>query len=138
MRLDFVQRQKQWEAQLAREAPLLLTDSFEDEDDEQDHAWSKLPSSSNAMQISEPSTQQPQLEDEAEEIARREREEMEALLAYMPQAMEADQQSEHMYSDDDDYDVLFSELMEQDNGPQCVASHTGVQPQSQGEAMDMS
>ena len=107
MRLDFVQRQKQWEAEQAREAPQIPSDPPEEEEYD-------LPTSSgNTMQISAPSTQQPPMpENEVDEVLQREDEELEALLSYMP--AEGDEQSEHLWSDDDDYDALFSEFLEQD------------------------
>lgn len=143
MRLDFVQRRKQWEAQLAREAPTFSPFEFMDDiPEEVDESWYELPSSSGAMHMSAPSTQQqaaPFVEEEAEEVLRREREELEALLSYMPEEQkegEMDEgRSEHLYSDDDDYDALFSELMEQDAGG-GMSGQTAVQ--EQGEAMDMS
>lgn len=136
MRLDFVQRQKQWEAQLAREAPLMPSDPPEDEEEGEEY---DLPSSSNAMQVSAPSTQQPTLDYEVDEVEQREREELEALLSYMPadEHYERDEQSEHLYSDDDDYDALFSEIIAQDAG---WDDQTQQQPaeQDDGEEMDTS
>lgn len=144
MRLDFVQRRKQWEAQLAREAPALHSDSVGEDDDEKEDGddegqpWYELPSSNNAMQMSAPSTQQLPLEEEVDQLLQREREELEALLSFMPeevQEREDDNKSDHLYSDDDDYDALFSELMQQDY---MRDSGAHVPAQDQGEAMDMS
>lgn len=146
MRLDFMQRRKQWEAEQAREAPFIPSDPPEPEEDEYD----LLMSSGNAMQFSQPSTQLPALEEVADEFAQMEDREFEALLEFMPGDEEVEQeggqQSQNLWSDDDDYEELFSELMEQDEG-QSHAS--GVQNQGQGqgqqqtsaqedEAMDMS
>ena len=142
MRLDFVQRQKQWEAEQARDAPQIPSDPIEEEDEEDDY---DLPtSSSNAMQMSAPSTQLPTIpEDEVEALLQRENQELEALLSYMNAegAGEGDRQSEHLYSDDDDYDTLFSELMEQDaamGGQQQQEDMAPVPPSQDHEAMDMS
>lgn len=111
-----MQRQRQWEAQLLRDAPSnsaeLLDDEDPDADEEEAHQY-ELPtsiSSSNAMIISAPSTQ-PVLDYEVDEVEQREREELEALLSYMPAE---DEQADHLYSDDD-YDALFNEIIEQEN-----------------------
>ena len=137
MRLDFVQRQKQWEAEQARAAPQIPSDPPEEEEEEE----YDLPSSSgNAMQISAPSTTQPIPGDEVDEVLQREDEELEGLLSYMPAGrddVEDDRHSEHhLWSDDDDYDALFSEFMEQDamQGQQSLPS----EPTQDHDAMDMS
>src|ERR1700761_896588 len=140
MRLDFVQRRRQWESELARDAPLLPSDPLEpDEDREEEDA--ELPTWSNMMQISTQSTQQKLPEEEVEEVLQQEDAELEALLSYMPAREEGgDRQSDHLYSDDDDYDALFSEFIERED---TVMTGGGSQNQppvaSQGgEAMDMS
>lgn len=157
MRLEYVRRQKEWEAELASQAPLMSFDPVEAEDEDdflqmQMEGWAELPASSaDAMQISASGTQQPWVEEEVDEVLLREDQELEALLSYMPAGTDAvaqadereDQRSEHLWSDDDDYDTLFSEYMEQD----AMASQQG-QAQGQeallrvasqnGEAMDMS
>ncbi|KAI7186057.1 hypothetical protein KC363_g6791 [Hortaea werneckii] len=116
MRLDFMQRQRAWEAELAREAPTISSDPPEPEEEEEGF---ELPTSSNAMQISQ--TSEPPREDEADEIAQQEEEELEALLEYMPgqhpgqiPSQRNETHYEHLWSDDDDYDALFSELAESD------------------------
>lgn len=158
MRLDFVQRQKQWEAEQARSAPLLPSDAPEEEDEAL-----ALPISSNTsstMQFSAPSTQWQATQEEADEVAQREREELEALLSFLPgeemgvsspqaqyqdyqsyhqtpQTEQADEQmSEHFGSDDDDYDALFSDFI---NAEAHEAAEGDAQlPESSGDAMDMS
>ena len=137
MRLDYLQRQKQWEAELAREAPQIPLDLPEDEEDDNEN---DLPvSSSNAMQISAPSTQQPPSpDDEVDEVLQRENEELEALISYMP-ASEDDRQSEqHLWSDDDDYDALFSEFMERDAMQGQEGNVPATQASQDVDAMDMS
>ncbi|KAI6801940.1 hypothetical protein KC332_g15776 [Hortaea werneckii] len=118
MRLDFMQRQRAWEAELAREAPMIPSDPAEPEEEEGEEGFN-LPTSSNEMQISQ--TSEPPREDEADEIAQQEEEELEALLEYMPRRHAGPTPSElnethyeHLWSDDDDYDALFSELVESD------------------------
>jgi hypothetical protein len=139
MRLDFYQRQRQWEAEQALSAPALPFDGPEAEDEE----VGELPASSSswagsAMQISAPSTQvqQPRLEDEVDDVLAREDEELAALLEFMPDDVrEEDGRSEHLWSDDEDYDALFSELMEKEN---AVAGQQDAEDADQGDAMDMS
>lgn len=158
MRLDFVQRQKQWEAEQVRSAPLLPSDAPEEEDEED---LSHMIFSGNATQNSMSFSQWQATPEEADEIAQMEDEELEALLSFLPgegdelpgqhnyqqskqnQGQGQDQQgnepmSDHFGSDDDDYDSLFSDLInaeahgmgEESNGPQADASS--------GDAMDMS
>ena len=136
MRLDYLQRQRQWEAEQAREAPMIPSDPPEEEEPP-----------SSAMPISAPSTQQLWADDEieVEEVVQREDEELAALLEYMSddgEDGEGEVESEHVWSDDD-YDALFSEYMERDGevvGEQhhlpAELPHTNVQ--GSGEAMDVS
>lgn len=146
MRLDFMQRQRAWEAEQARHAPLVPSDPLDPEDDEEEKLDSlyALPSSSNAMQIS---TQQMPPEDEegeVDEVAQREARELEALLEFMPVDADGDGEMEgtraqNLWSDDDDvYDELFSELMKQDQSGAMVSASQGIGGQQDGEAMDMS
>lgn len=111
-----MQRQRAWEAEQAREAPLIPSDPPEPEEEEEEF---ELPTSSNAMQTSQ--TSEPPREDEADEIAQQEEQELEALLEYMPGERRGhippernETHYEHLWSDDDDYDALFSELVESD------------------------
>lgn len=151
MRLDFVQRQKQWEAEQARTAPLLPSDGPEEEEEED---LSPMIFSGNATQTSMSFSQWQATPEEADEIAQMEDEELEALLSFLPGEESAqpqqhnyqptqDQQgnehmSEHFGSDDDDYDSLFSDfinaeahgMVEESNGPRV--------PESSGDAMDIS
>jgi hypothetical protein len=137
MRLDFMQRQKRWEAQLAREAPPLASDPIVEEDEDD----TDLPTSSSAMQIS---SQQP--EDEVDEVLQREDQELEALLEYMPdneKKQDDTPSSGNLWSDDDDYDALFSEVMEQEqemgwaSGKTTQAQQTAHMRQ-QDDEMDLS
>lgn len=136
MRLDFVQRQRRWEAEQAREAPLLTSDPIEEEDDNE-----VLPTSSSAMLLSQPASHLPTMRDEeVDEVLQREEEEMEALLAHMPGSNEDEHtaQNDHLYSDDD-YDALFSEVMDE-GGTDGGQAHQqpAAQAQSSEEAMDLS
>lgn len=145
MRLDFVQRRKQWEAEQARDASFIPSDPPESEEEESEY---DLPTSSgNAMKLSQASTQLPALEEQADEVAQMEDRELEALLQYMPVGSEESEhgvsgmQSQNLWSDDDDYDELFSELMEQDEGQATGPAPSGHQQQNSTqdeEAMDMS
>lgn len=155
MRLDFVQRQKKWEAEQARSAPLLPSDAPEEEEEDLDFS---LPLSSNdAMQISAPSSQWHATPEEADEVARRESEELEALLSMLPgeeagllqhqaqqpqsyephQSHQVDEQmSEHFGSDDDDYDALFTDFINADAHESAEGGNQTTA--SSGDAMDMS
>ncbi|KAK3722661.1 hypothetical protein LTR37_002231 [Vermiconidia calcicola] len=130
MRLDYMQRQKQWEAELARDAPQTPSDPPQPEDEEE------LPTSSNAMQIS-----QTLPEDEVDDVLQWENQELEALLSYMPQSETGDANSQperNLWSDDDDYDALFSEFMEEDEMMMSSGQQNQPQPSQDHEAMDMS
>ena len=159
MRLDFVQRQKQWEAEQARSAPLLPSDGPEEEDEED---LSHMIFSGNATQNSMSFSQWQATPEEADEIAQMEDEELAALLSFLPgegndlpqqhnyrptqdqgQGQSRDQQgnepmSDHFGSDDDDYDSLFSDFI---NAEAHGVGHesNGLQADaSSGDAMDMS
>lgn len=122
MRLDFVQRQRAWEAERAREAPALPSDPVEEDEDGEE--LGELPSSGNAMQTAAESTlpSQRMPDDEVDEVLQREQEEMDALLALIPDTPQDEEEeeeravgthSQNLWSDDDDYDALFSEVMDQ-------------------------
>ena len=137
-RLDFYQRQRQWEAEQALSAPTLPFDAAEEVGDEE---MGELPVSSwmgSAMNISAPPTQQSQADvDEVDEVLARESEELAALLEFMQNEGDenGDGRSEHLWSDDEDYDALFSELVEKE---MSTAGQQQEEMQEQGEAMDMS
>jgi len=160
MRLDFVQRQKKWEAEQARAAHFLPLDAPEEEEEGlADQGSFGLPSpSGNAMQMSVPSWQWQATPEEADEVAQRESEELEELLSLLPgdagslqyehqqqeQQSQAhqpqghdEQMSEHYGSDDDDYDALFSDFINEEAHGMAEGgdnSHTATS----GDAMDMS
>jgi hypothetical protein len=157
MRLDFVQRQKQWEAEQARSAPLLPSDAPEDEDEED---LSHMVFSGDATQTSMSFSQWQATPEEADEIAQMEDEELEALLSFLPgegndlpqqhnnqpiqdQGQGQDQQgnepmSDHFGSDDDDYDSLFSDFINAEAHGQAEQSSGSQADASSGDAMDMS
>ncbi|TKA23448.1 hypothetical protein B0A50_07475 [Salinomyces thailandicus] len=139
MRLDFMQRQKAWEAERAREARLVGSEDIEVEDVED-----TLPGEGHAMLLPDLSSQQ-SVREEVDEVAQLEQRELEALLEYMPNATMQDEdkddaRSEHLWSDDDEYDAIFSELEEHES----LASHGGQEsaaPQhapEDDEMMDLS
>lgn len=152
MRMDFMQRQRQWESEQARSAPLLPSDPPEEDEDVD------VPMSSNTTRISQPRASQYSMpEEEADEVAQREREELEALLSYLPSEEEVmaqlpEQQKyvqnkayaqgesqEHFGSDDDDYDALFSDLMQAESQTATSGDEQQhVQPTNDGDEMDMS
>lgn len=146
MRMEFVRRQKAWEAELAEQAPI---ESGEAE--EEDEGWRRwdtdLPES--GMQMSAPSTQQPWADDEVDEVLMREDRELDALIENLPDASQVhreegvDEMGEvNLWSDDDDYDALFSEFMEKDDGTNQQQQQGPPLPttatQMSGEEMDMS
>ncbi|EMC97720.1 hypothetical protein BAUCODRAFT_147761 [Baudoinia panamericana UAMH 10762] len=137
MRLDFMQRQRAWEAEQEREASSLPFDPAEEEGEEREAFV--LPMSSNAMQISAPASQL-RPEEEVDEVLLREEEEMEALLSLMAkEEVEGETSSQQLWSDiDDDYDALFSEVMEHDEDRQQQLYSAGVVREDGSEAMDVS
>lgn len=154
MRLDFMRARRDWEASLARNAPFLPSDAPEP-DEENDGDEYDLPtfSSGNSMQISQSSTQ-PQLpvlkeEEEVDEMAQKEDQELEALLEMMPESFDGSErigqektQELNIWSDDgEDYEELFSELMDRENAAAPQGEQRGLSQQAEqadGEAMDMS
>jgi hypothetical protein len=157
MRLDFVQRQKQWEAEQARSAPLLPSDAPEEEEEED---LSHMIYSGSATQSSMQFSQWQATPEEADEIAQMEDEELEALLSFLPGEESALPQrhsyeplqhqdqgqgqqgnelmSDHFGSDDDDYDSLFSDFINAEahgNGKESTGPHAS---EPSGDAMDMS
>lgn len=134
MRLDFVRQQRQWEAEQARDAPWMSAYGPEEDENEED-----LSTSSSAMQFSQFGSQMPLAEEEVEEVVQMEDQELEALLSFMPvngdeEMNDHEPHSDHAWSDDDDYDALFSEFMDQSNGGQVHAAQT----QDHDGDMDMS
>ena len=91
-----------------------------------------------AMQVSAPATQQEDVDvDEVDAVLARESEEVAALLEFMHDngEREGDEGSESLWSEGEDYDALFSELVEREElgaGERVEGVH------EQGEAMDMS
>lgn len=165
MRLDFVQRQKQWEAEQARSAPAVFADAMGEDEEEEVFAM-PVSSSGDAMQFFTPSaTQWQATQEEADQVAQRENEELEALLSFLPgeeinvsqstaaaqyqdynqpeSQREDEQMSEHFGSDDDDYEALFSDFINAEAHEAAVMGGergppTQVPESSGGDAMDMS
>jgi hypothetical protein len=155
MRLDFVQRQKKWEAEQARMAHSLPLDVPEEEEDidDQEGSWGLPGSSGNAMQMSSQWDAPPE---EADEVARRESEELEELLSLLPgdasgphqqyqqhqhQQQEhphAPRQDDHFGSDDDDYDALFSDFINEEAHGMPEGDGNAHTAPNGDDAMDMS
>ena len=164
MRLEFVQRRRQWEAEQAREASRLDGEMMEEDHVEEDY---ELPTVSHASYVP-PS----QPDEEVDEVLQHEEAELADLLAFMPglerpaEEVEAEQQrnfiwtdthnsnrhawddpndaSQNAWSDDDGYEALFSEFAAQSDCNvelevqryDAAAYHTSdLQPE---EAMDLS
>jgi len=163
MRLDYLQRKHAWEAALARDADSLPSDLLAEEEQEEDETVYDLPSSSNAMQFSQPSTQLPPFggeEEMADEVAQHEDDELQYLVGYLGADSKMKDESSagkegNLWSDDDEgYDELFEELMQQEQQPGLGQSTPLTRDQTeheqenggvvqdhghdQGEAMDMS
>ncbi|TKA22163.1 hypothetical protein B0A54_17926 [Friedmanniomyces endolithicus] len=159
MRLDFMQRQRAWEAEQARDAPYSCFEPIEEEeeDEDEDAARYDLPSSSSNVMIrmSQPASHQDpmpeQEEEELDAVLRREQEEMEALLSYMPMdepqsssvdVMNNAQSSGNLWSDDDYYDdddAFCSDGVVDGDGSVGHAGTTfGELPADSTEEMDLS
>lgn len=130
-RLEFVRKQREEREELATNAP---SPSAEEEEEEYElPGWG-----SQSMDVVPD-------EDAVDEFVRDEEAEMQALLEYMPEedgAMETPgsegEGSENLWSDDADYDALFSELLlSQENVPPSQIQ-TMQQGNDGGEEMDMS
>lgn len=133
MRMDFMQRQRAYENELAKSAPFMPSNAIEEEEERELPNWSQAGSQ---MQM----TSQRSVEEEADEFEREEEGELMALLEHMPgeDQMPGQEKEESLWSDDVDYDELFSEVMDQENAaPQC-GSQTTDALQQDGEDMDMS
>lgn len=132
MRLDFMRRQRAWEAE--REA-LAASQVVEEEEAEDLPMASSMPMGG---------------EDEVEEFLRDEDKELEALLEYMPHADEAmngdddDFDETSLWSDDADYDALFSEVLSQQQEETAAVQSSQIMPSTQSlenggdDEMDMS
>ncbi|KXT07046.1 hypothetical protein AC578_7177 [Pseudocercospora eumusae] len=97
MRLDFMQRQRAWEAEREKEAA--SSQNLPEEEDEDE-----LPGWDNV-----------QPKEEVEEFVRDEEAELEAMLENMPQPQDRGEDS-GMWSDGADYDELFDEIMTSQQG----------------------
>ena len=154
MRLDFVQRQKKWEAEQARVAHSLPLDAPEEEEEGLgvEGAWGLPGSSGDAMQMS---SQWDATPEEADEVARRESEELEELLSLLPgdasgsqyqhhqqqqqqEYHQAQRQEDHFGSDDDDYDALFSDFINEEAHGMPEGDYNTHTAPSGDDAMDMS
>lgn len=129
MRLDFVRRQRRWEAEQALAAPPQLSDPPEEEDDDE----AELPVYSSQMQPFASSSQAPQPDEEVDAVLQQEDEELDALVALM-ESEDGKQEvpTEGFGSDDEDYDSIFREFVREDAGSDLQ------QQQQQGDEMDMS
>lgn len=133
MRLEFMQRQRAWEAELARAAPG-MEDAASDEEE--------VVGARGAMAVSVPGTRGvvPPEEEELDEVLRREREELEALLAMMPGQGRLEVQEEvEAEEDEEDFDALFVQVMggEQNQAQLQQLQQYAPGPQ-QSEEMDLS
>jgi hypothetical protein len=136
MRLDYVRQQRQWQADQARSAPKLREEDYEETFDttgDADFDMQSLPSSYQVVPH----------EDEVDQVLQMEDEELEALLEHMPtnnyNDMETQSQwSEHFGSDDEDYDVIFSEMLSQSSLADGGNLPASSQPMQDVDDMDES
>ncbi|PPJ60419.1 hypothetical protein CBER1_11483 [Cercospora berteroae] len=141
MRLDFLSRQRAWEADRAREAEKAAWDEgiLEEEEEGYEDEEYDLPVTSQ-MGASVWASSGIGEEEEVEEFVRDEGRELEALLEIMPRdddAMEEDGGGDEtsLWSDDADYDELFEEmLLSQQNQGETGQNVTG-NPKLSSQAM---
>lgn len=137
---------------MAHSLPLDAPEEEEDELDVEGGSWGLPGSSGNAMQMS---SQWDATPEEADEVARRETEELEELLSLLPGDAsgaqyqyqhqhqqqgqhQAQRQEDHFGSDDDDYDALFSDFInEEAHGMPEGDAIAHIAPNGD-DAMDMS
>lgn len=131
MRMDFMQRQRAWEAERRREADILssqqgLDQVVEEEDDLDLPGWSGDANEEVGV----------------EEFLRDEQAELEQLLEYMPDDKQQNAGEDGMWSDDADYDELFEEVLASQKTQDVVstdAHHYGGEFDGAGsDEMDMS
>jgi hypothetical protein len=133
MRLDYVRQQRQWQAEQARAAPIFDYEPEEEEEDYGEEGEALFGNGGSTQNSSDMEMQLPQSsfgafvrEDEIDQVLQMEDEELEALLEHLPMqqyqqtqqqddGMKAQSQwsAEHFGSDDEDYDVIFSEMLSQ-------------------------
>ncbi|KAK7512067.1 hypothetical protein IWZ03DRAFT_51054 [Phyllosticta citriasiana] len=118
LRLDYVQRQKRWEAEMARRAPKAAEPPSDEDDDDTDAMWEgqedDVVASSQATNWSyqRPLSQQQRsesLEQEADVVAQQEDAELEALLDMMEEEEQGQDDDGPAFGSDDEYDHIFDE-----------------------------
>jgi hypothetical protein len=140
MRLDYVRQQRQWQAEQARAAPTYFYEELNEDEEVGEEEYfggeeevvlfsnnSTQNSSSRVMDMQLPQSSFGAFvdgEDEVDQVLQMEDQELEALLEHLPvqqrqqrqdDEMEAQSQwsTEHFGSDDEDYDVIFAEMLGQ-------------------------
>nr|OQO24477.1 hypothetical protein B0A51_07207 [Rachicladosporium sp. CCFEE 5018] len=160
-RLEFVREQKRWEAEQAQSAPVeTMEESDEDlmgweADDQAPRPSLDLPMYTNAGPNFHVPTSSP--EAEAEMIAMREQEELDALLDFLPEqnihhptenpdhpSGGDEMMSEHFGSDDEGFDEMFDDFVLDDLAPSSSQAFGGAAARWEGHSasgfgdMDMS
>ncbi|KAK8158663.1 hypothetical protein IWX90DRAFT_482098 [Phyllosticta citrichinensis] len=118
LRLDYVQRQKRWEAEMARRAPK-AAEPPSDEEDDQDVIWDDEDGAVASSQGTNWSYQRPlsqqqrseSLEAEADVVAQQEDAELEALLDMMEEDEQGQDEESPAFGSDDEYDHIFEEAV---------------------------
>ncbi|KAG9613933.1 hypothetical protein KCV04_g16676, partial [Aureobasidium melanogenum] len=144
-RLDYLKEKRRWEAEQVRSAPSLHPDFAEAEEaSEYD-----LPTYSSQMAWDPQSQFEHPLDPEADAILQQENEELEALVALMQEdencqnqqfnSQEAhDDRSSVFGSDDDEYDNIFMNLIDETGGAAAGSGHQQQHQPTAGDEMDLS
>ncbi|KAH0346878.1 hypothetical protein KCU83_g7004, partial [Aureobasidium melanogenum] len=144
-RLDYLKEKRRWEAEQVRSAPQLHPDFAEAEEaSEYD-----LPAYSSQMAWDPQSQSHYALDPEADAILQQENEELEALVALMQEdenrqnqqlnGQEAhDDRSSAFGSDDDEYDNIFMNLIDETGGAAAGSGHQQQHQPTADDEMDLS
>ncbi|EON62813.1 hypothetical protein W97_02038 [Coniosporium apollinis CBS 100218] len=118
MKLDFVAERRRWEAEQARAAP---NPDEPSEDSEYGEGYNDLPMWSSQQTEARRSSQP---EEEAEAVIQQENEELDAMISMMEEQGQTSQTSSigspGFGSDDEDYDIIFSEILGARSTPQLL------------------
>ncbi|THX75218.1 hypothetical protein D6D04_07515 [Aureobasidium pullulans] len=123
-RLDYLKEKRRWEAEQVRSAPPLYPDLPDAEEDSSEY---DLPTYNNQMAWDPRSQSDYPLDQEADAILQQENEELEALVALMQEDenrrnQQSDSQDAHddrssaFGSDDDEYDSIFMDMIDETGG----------------------
>lgn len=137
LRSDWLAWHKRFEAEMESSAPPALEEEAQEDEDGQGDENQDLPmwsqGSANGMRLSGQVVD----EEQVDEVAGWEERELEALLEFMPEGHDEQQERDpSLWSDDADYDALFDEVMGLEDAHPMERDATEEHPLS--EQMDMS